>query len=571
MIEQAGKQVCEFFTPMLSDRAEELCQETSAQVVTALALGAIAICGARACRNRLYSAGSTLHECARSGNLPGVKKFALSSDVDTIDTDSGDTALIAATRAGHAAVASELLKTANPNIGNASTGDTAFHVAIREKKAWLADLLLKKGDQNVQNAKGQTPLMEAVIGDDPSSFEAVLGAHGTQLDLADTGGNTVLHHGAKQPTDHFVRKLVGADANKINQEGELPLHLAAAAGLEKNIELLVPRTGDVNTIDKQGRTPFFRAVEGGFQMAAKELLKAADPNIPSKEGTPPLLVAAKGYEKDFTFALDLIESGKCDLDAQDAKKNTAAHVAAEVKAEGALKALQEKGANLEIVNDDGETAISLALKNGIGVENLLSSLSAEALQRMKVGDLLLVDFAVAHGLGELLVFLESKEIYFEFSPDKLGRMEQEMLKVACADLRLLQKLSPLKITEIPRLIEELETPTESASAAAVEDSEELAILKLSIRQYLERMALQSRFKQQGKHVERAEVLGAWLPMRQFVLDFLGKRKTELYDVLNDKDVELPLPLRAFFAREYTLGELLQYSGEAFRAFVPIKF
>ena len=62
--------------------------------------------------------------------------------------------------------------------------------------------------------------------------------------------------------------------NKPSSSGETALHKAAAKGNLECIRLLVQRGGNVNVLDKQGRTPLFVAWESGHFDCHKHMLQS---------------------------------------------------------------------------------------------------------------------------------------------------------------------------------------------------------------------------------------------------------------------------------------------------------
>lgn len=269
-----GKKVCEYISPLVSDRAEEICADETnhtlaAVIVTALATAVVAktvVNAARAfsCRNK------DLRECIEAGSLYGVKWRLKSSDVDSISPMFGETELIHASRLGKTAIVRHLLKTADPNIQAGPTGDTALHAAIRAGQNKVVLELLGKADVNKRNAKGQTPIMLAVAVRNDFAIEALAKQRGINWDAQSIGGNTVLHYVAQRKFSQVV--LDNADANIANQKGELPLHIAVGnRDFGSNVSALAAKTRDTYAKDQGGKTPFVRALEAKNTYVARNL------------------------------------------------------------------------------------------------------------------------------------------------------------------------------------------------------------------------------------------------------------------------------------------------------------
>ncbi|NGX27449.1 MAG: hypothetical protein K940chlam6_01385, partial [Chlamydiae bacterium] len=380
LVESFGKSVCDYFLPLIDNNSEAICNDSTSQMITAIGTLGIGLLGAKAIHSSYRSfrpIGSSLFESAKMGDFSGVKTWIQKGfDVNTIDSDSGETPLIAASGNGYTSIVRGLLKIANPDIGKISDGNTAMHIACAKNHSPVVQALIDgRADLNVKNNKEMTPLMVSIEANANGPFNVLVEARGISLNKQDIDGNTALHFAGEKNFDIFVRDLLnkGAGVNIENKKKELPLHAAASSGWLKNIQLLIPKTTDVNAREIKGKTPFFRAVEKFHEEGALELLKTANPDIPDEEKTYPIHVAAKGSDGDFSLALKLVQSKKVNFNVQDKKGNTPAHIAAEVGGESVLKALKEAGADFTIINEEGETPLGIALKKGKGVNILLQS------------------------------------------------------------------------------------------------------------------------------------------------------------------------------------------------------
>jgi ankyrin repeat protein len=94
------------------------------------------------------------------------------------------------------------------------------------------------------------------------------------VDLADSGGNSPLHHAVAGGMLEFSKFLVsqGADPNRSNREGRTPLHYACAYGHAAVAEVLVKAGASLEKSDKFGTTPR-QIVEGPGPILAVDALK----------------------------------------------------------------------------------------------------------------------------------------------------------------------------------------------------------------------------------------------------------------------------------------------------------
>ncbi|CAB0030544.1 unnamed protein product [Trichogramma brassicae] len=230
---------------------------------------------------------------------------------------------------------------------------------------------------NAPDKKSRTPLHLALANNNRKAAEALLRRHANP-DFADDDGYTALHVICKRDKDDGllkeffkmiddVRKTVNVDAR--NKEGNTPLHLAAAGGKLKLVELLLERQADPNSQNKDGSTPLHlickRNVDGGLAMQffkvadamkkqvridaqdnsgqsplhlalaarccnrylVKELLRnQADPNLPNEEGQTPLHLIGKRDLKDNTayefFRMCQSQEEPLEVDAVDDRGQT---------------------------------------------------------------------------------------------------------------------------------------------------------------------------------------------------------------------------------------------------------
>jgi hypothetical protein len=131
-------------------------------------------------------------------------------------------------------------------------------------------------------------------------------------------------------------------------------------------------SGDQNYEEFKGATPFFLAAKAGDLPMIHLLLDAkADYSTPIDSGTTPLMVAAgvgcvTGQwiepEKDILATVKLlVEDLKADVNALNARNETALHGAACRAQDSVVQYLADKGAKLDIKNADGMTALDIVV------------------------------------------------------------------------------------------------------------------------------------------------------------------------------------------------------------------
>jgi len=145
------------------------------------------------------------------------------------------------------------------------------------------------------------------------------------------------------------------------------LHAACTAGSAPLVEIILGIKGvDVNAKGKKGATPLMVALDHDHEDCAKLLIeKGADINSSSGEGSwnPASSAAYKGDVKAMKF-LVANSKGKLNLDepVKDAKGYHAIHFAAASKdnAVELLKTVLDAGADIDALNENGQTALHIA-------------------------------------------------------------------------------------------------------------------------------------------------------------------------------------------------------------------
>ena len=204
-----------------------------------------------------------------------------------------------------------LIGGAEPNYAE-QKGDTAVHYAASSKYPRMLQVILNAGgDPNRRGSFGHPPLFRS-IRDGSIQPEAarvdtvrVLLHGGADPNAVEDqhDGNTALHvvsddlfelRGAEIASDLLG---AGANPNRRNRDGQMPLHLAAAQGHSEIVAALLRGGADPNATNGSGQTPLQvvlgeRMTRDTGVVIVRALLRAgADPNRRGPNGDRPLHTA----------------------------------------------------------------------------------------------------------------------------------------------------------------------------------------------------------------------------------------------------------------------------------------
>lgn len=323
--------------------------------------------------NTSISGGETvLMTASRTGSMESVLALLeAGADVDGKERN-GQTAIMWAAAEGRSDVVQTLVDAgADFKTPLEKSGFTPFLFAIRQGKTETVRVLLNAGSDINFATRSSTRGRLPKRGTSPLLMAVENGHYDLAVELLDAGadpndtrsGFTILHsltwirkpdigessagdpkpQGSGQRTSlEFVREIVsrGADVNARLEKGR-------KAG-----------RGHVSTI---GATPLFLAADRADLAYMKLLVElGADPLIPNKDGTTPLLVAAgigstapeeeAGSESECLAAVQYLVSLGADINTVDANGETAMHGAAYKNIPSMVHYLNENGADISLWN-----------------------------------------------------------------------------------------------------------------------------------------------------------------------------------------------------------------------------
>ena len=341
-----------------------------------------------------------------TGNAAVAEKLLKAgADANTAMPD-GETALMTAARTGKAEVLRVLLAHgANLRVREPSRGQTALMWAAAENNAAAVALLIAEGaDVHERSRSGAfTPLLFAVraghvettrtlldagariddaLPDGTSALVlAVINAHyelaGFLLDRganpdADAQGWTALHQIAWSRRHNAGFNLPGPVATGSLDSLDLVRKLVRLGANVNARQTREPRDGNRNQQNRIGATPFLLAAKSADVPLMRVLLETgADPSIKTANNTTPLMVAAgvgiwapgenPGTPEEALAAVKLLLDLGADVNAIDDNGDTAMHGAVYRGGNvSVIQALADKGARLDVVNKKGWMPVTAA-------------------------------------------------------------------------------------------------------------------------------------------------------------------------------------------------------------------
>lgn len=292
-------------------------------------------------------------DAAEEGNLEKVKlMLAKGTDIDIEPGGhKGWTALMAASTYGETGIVKYLIsKGANVKVKLKDGETTLIQSAQNDENIEIVESLLKAGVEiNAPTKNGLTALMRFAWMGQAEAVKLLLDA-GADTKIKDENGWTAFYFACSHGNDEKIVKYLldaGANPNEKDVKGQTPLMWLGWGERTENFKALVAAKADVNTKDSDGRTPLMISSTRFFYEEIRILLDAkADVQIKDKNGWNALMYASASVFR---------------------REEIGAHgdgMIVWLKATQIIEELILVGIDVNAQNNDGETALMLAIKSG---------------------------------------------------------------------------------------------------------------------------------------------------------------------------------------------------------------
>ncbi|XP_028849446.1 E3 ubiquitin-protein ligase MIB2 isoform X2 [Denticeps clupeoides] len=282
---------------------------------------------------------------------------------------------------GSAAKVRELLQKHPDKVDIKNQGKTALQVAAHQGHMEVVKVLLQANSSiEVKDEDGDTALHYTAFGNQVDIARLLL-SKGANLNLLNNSMCTALHIAVNKGFTEVVRVLCehSADVNLQDSYGDTPLHDAISKDFRPIIEILaaVPNI-DFTLQNNRGFNLLHHAGLKGNKLATETILDRARQLVDVKkdDGFSALHLSALNNHK--SVAEILIKEGRCDVNIRNNRNQTPLQLAVTQGHVEMVQLLVADGANVNIEDEDGDTAMHTALSRQ-QLANVMASAEGEGL------------------------------------------------------------------------------------------------------------------------------------------------------------------------------------------------
>jgi len=318
-----------------------------------------------------------------------------------------------------------------------------MYIAAKGRISSAKTLIAAKASLDIRDKEGKTALMYATLQHQRDMVKFFIEARAA-VDITDKSGKTVLLQACdlKSTADVGIIRIL-ADVKDSN--GHTAVSHAAASGDVHLLQRLITAKASLDPVSIQGTTPLMRALQYNQVAAFRMLLdsKAQTDAVDTNGNTPLMQAALQGQNDPVQWLMDARasiemrnEDGFTAMDialdkkfnsvvrtlalAYDSNGDPALCAAAKASDTDRVQKLITAKVSLDVVNKSGQTALMLAILNGdIDIATLLLDSGAQLEILDNNGDSALI-YAVATGEADIVRTLIDKKASI-FVTNKQGR------------------------------------------------------------------------------------------------------------------------------------------------------
>ncbi|XP_075882619.1 E3 ubiquitin-protein ligase MIB2 isoform X1 [Nelusetta ayraudi] len=265
---------------------------------------------------------------------------------------------------GSASKVRELVQKYPDKVDIKNQGKTALQVAAHQGHMEVVKALLQaNGSVEVKDEDGDTALHYTAFGNQAEIARLLL-SKGANVNLLNNSLCTALHIAVNKGFTDMVRVLTehSADVNLQDSYGDTPLHDAIAKDFRSIIEILVlvPNI-DFTQQNHRGFNLLHHAALKGNKLATEKILARARQlvDVKKEDGFSALHLAALNNHRD--VAEILIKEGRCDFNIRNNRNQTPLQLAVTQGHTELVQLLVAEGADVNMEDEDGDTAMHVAL------------------------------------------------------------------------------------------------------------------------------------------------------------------------------------------------------------------
>ena len=341
---------------------------------------------------------TALMSVARTGNVEAAKLLIRhGANVNAVEQFGGQTALMWAAARRHPEMV-QLLASKGANLNARATvrhferhitveqryknthtgGLTPLLYAIRENCKACVDVLIQRHvDIRLPDPDGIAPLTLAIMAGNWDIAQRLLDA-GADVNQWDIYGQSPLH--AAIENAYVSRRSgvgnLGTDKTPNTVDGKSLVHLLVEKGADPNQQMFFrpPREPGQVSNSSRGTTPFHRACASGDNQLIQYLVDhGADIHLNAASGETPIMVAigGRGRDEDIIATLQVLRAVGADVNGVQqvmwisrSRGGTALHLATRKGSKKIMAELVAMGADPDIKDEDGLTALDYAQSRG---------------------------------------------------------------------------------------------------------------------------------------------------------------------------------------------------------------